>query len=946
MLRSIAQEPLADNIYVQNGLPCSEVYSMLQDKNGYIWLGSEKGLIRFDGLHYKIFSNKEIKGSSVSDLRIDTKGVLRCQSFSGGHYYLHNDSLYADEKMPLAGDFSPVYESKRGIAYQIGYNELYSFGSKKEILKYDNQLLGLFEYKESVFVFDSIQLYDVESSQPIKNIPFSLHGETVFFFTEFAGKMLVFPRSLKIKTAYSFFPQFEQLDIDLPSVFIQSVDVVNDTLLFISTNNGLYVLNKNLRQLPIKQPLLEHNSLSGVIRDLDGAIWASTVDNGIYRFGCFNCVTATTTERAQTLFSLPDGSGVLYGTQAGNIYKWAKNATVDTVHISGSRQTITALYKPDNQTLLVGGDVFTICEKGEKPIEFRLAVKEIVPLSKQVYALARTGNISFLSRREHSVDTANMVTRFIVGNWQVYDRYTINQGNVRIHSMVCDSVEKELYAATTIGLLQANEKGWHKIEYNQKPLYADDIALRNDTLFAISDATVYILKKGKVLSVHDVLPASEANAVQQIKVHSSGIWIASGKNMYKVDDALQHTHLFELTQGYEINDFRIVNNQLVLATDIGITAVAIQHLVSSNSKLRLFVTQFSANEEKLNRNRENKLQHTFNNLKIVFSIPYYGKQEEVNVYYKINDKPWKMAENSLRELNLLSLEPGKYSVQLKATAAGRGDSEVETIAFTIRPPFWKTWWFYALSLLLVAGTAYLLYRYRLHLIQKQNALEKQKMELEGKLRESILASVKAQMNPHFIFNALNTIQSFIYLNDKANATNYLGKFSQLTRTILEMSNKKSVSLQEEIDAILLYLELEKTRFDDELEFSIEVSGEVNPLVIHIPAMIIQPYIENAIKHGLLHKRGNRMVKCMFELKQTFLKVTIDDNGIGRVRSQELNKIKSKKHQSFATHANEKRLEALNRGSKDAVSVHYIDKISEQGEALGTTVELMILVVEE
>lgn len=218
-------------------------------------------------------------------------------------------------------------------------------------------------------------------------------------------------------------------------------------------------------------------------------------------------------------------------------------------------------------------------------------------------------------------------------------------------------------------------------------------------------------------------------------------------------------------------------------------------------------------------------------------------------------------------------------------------------------------------------------------------IKKQQAELEQ--AESELKAIRAQMNPHFIFNALNTIQSYIYLNDKENASNYLGKFSRLTRMVLDMSNNETVSLKDELEALTLYLELERMRFEEVLSFTIDLVGELDTESIKLPAMLVQPYIENAIKHGLLHKKDNRELWCGFQLEGNKLVVTIDDNGIGRQRSAELNVMKGDGHQSFATQANAKRFNLLNKDRDETVGAVYTDKVDEYGQSAGTKVVLTI-----
>jgi LytS/YehU family sensor histidine kinase len=202
------------------------------------------------------------------------------------------------------------------------------------------------------------------------------------------------------------------------------------------------------------------------------------------------------------------------------------------------------------------------------------------------------------------------------------------------------------------------------------------------------------------------------------------------------------------------------------------------------------------------------------------------------------------------------------------------------------------------------------------------------------------------MNPHFIFNALNTIQSYIYLNEKDNAILYLVKFSDLTRMILEMSNHEKISLADEIKTLMLYLDLEKMRFEDTLFFDVFIAENIVADNIKIPSMLIQPYVENAVKHGLLHKKDDRKLFIRFTHEDDILTVEIDDNGIGRKKSQLINAARKNKHESFSTIANQKRLELLNLGFNDHIGIEIIDKSDEKKQASGTKVILRIPLIKQ
>ncbi|WP_027001771.1 tetratricopeptide repeat-containing sensor histidine kinase [Hugenholtzia roseola] len=245
-------------------------------------------------------------------------------------------------------------------------------------------------------------------------------------------------------------------------------------------------------------------------------------------------------------------------------------------------------------------------------------------------------------------------------------------------------------------------------------------------------------------------------------------------------------------------------------------------------------------------------------------------------------------------------------------------------------------------------------------LRKKSALLElrlQNLEIGQELAQAELKAIKSQMNPHFIFNALNSIQSFIFLDDKRKASIYLSKFAQLMRLVLEMSDAKAVSLKDELTALRLYLDFENMRMNNDLKYTVQIDENISEHNLHIPPMIIQPYVENAIKHGLLHKKtGDKNLEILFQLSndQTWLEVCISDNGIGREKAAEIKAQSKNQHKSFATQANQKRLLILgelaaqnlgkNGKAKDktiADFVRIIDLHDARQNPIGTRVELRL-----
>ena len=223
--------------------------------------------------------------------------------------------------------------------------------------------------------------------------------------------------------------------------------------------------------------------------------------------------------------------------------------------------------------------------------------------------------------------------------------------------------------------------------------------------------------------------------------------------------------------------------------------------------------------------------------------------------------------------------------------------------------------------------------------------EKQKAKIEAlednqKVTESRVQSLRLQMNPHFLFNALNSIQQMILANEEMVATKYLSKFSKLLRTVLVHSDKEFITLTEELEILRLYIDLESIRFKSSFNYSIECDEDMDTDEIKLPTLLIQPFVENAIWHGLMHKEGERLLSLKFSESEDSLVCTIEDNGVGRKRSAEIKMVQGhdKKHTSKGIQVSKERLQALNNTSGDN-SLRIYDLEDEYGNATGTRVRI-------
>ena len=234
--------------------------------------------------------------------------------------------------------------------------------------------------------------------------------------------------------------------------------------------------------------------------------------------------------------------------------------------------------------------------------------------------------------------------------------------------------------------------------------------------------------------------------------------------------------------------------------------------------------------------------------------------------------------------------------------------------------------------------AYLFYRRRIAHIRKE---EEKKTAFNKQLAQIEMKALKAQMNPHFIFNCMNSINSYILENDKKMASDYLTKFSTLIRLILENSDKQKINVDDELAMLKTYLQLEQNRLDNKFDYHIEVDASIKTIAFEIPPLILQPFIENAIWHGLVHKIERGIININVRKEPNRLICIIEDNGIGRTKAAFLKEQQVIKHQSMGMKVTEDRIRILNQLNLERPSVNIIDLFTETNEPSGTRVEIVI-----
>lgn len=340
-----------------------------------------------------------------------------------------------------------------------------------------------------------------------------------------------------------------------------------------------------------------------------------------------------------------------------------------------------------------------------------------------------------------------------------------------------------------------------------------------------------------------------------------------------------------------------------------------------------------------------RLDYTENFFAIEFSSLDYTKPLKNLYRYKLDnyDDDWIFANALRRHAEYRKVEPGTYRFSVTGSNNdGVWNDKGISLTIIIRPPWWRTWIFKLSMGILIITIAYIIVISRLKSLRRKHDVEKKMLTIEKQVFELEQKALRLQMNPHFIFNSLNAIQNFVLANDTDRAVNYLAKFSHLMRMILANSTASLITLKDEMKALTYYIDLEKLRFDDKFDYIIEQDPALDEEFVEIPPMLFQPYVENAIIHGLVNssRKGQLLIRLRLVNAGTLL-CTIKDNGIGREKAIEIRNRSGIRRQPKGMSITQERIEIFNKQNKKNYAVRITDLKDDTGEPAGTMVELTI-----
>lgn len=330
-----------------------------------------------------------------------------------------------------------------------------------------------------------------------------------------------------------------------------------------------------------------------------------------------------------------------------------------------------------------------------------------------------------------------------------------------------------------------------------------------------------------------------------------------------------------------------------------------------------------------------KYKYDENNLSLYFGYLGNVKLPQNDFQFQINDNSWQIMQYN--GVHLYNMPYGKYNISVRYKYDPENTLKIKLVIF---PPWWKTWWFYGITIILLSSLTAFTYRRRIKKIRQE---ESEKNQLQKRIAEIEMTALRAQMNPHFIFNCLNSINRFILVNNSEVASDYLTKFSKLIRMILDGSREDFIPLERELEALKLYIEMESMRFQDSFTWRIKVNENVNVHEIMIPPLSLQPYVENAIWHGLMQappENGKKLdIDVYVDENNTIIEIR--DNGVGREKAKQLKSKTGDHHKSHGISLTEERLTLMQKLKGVRSDIIIEDLYDMKNEPCGTKIKIIL-----
>lgn len=949
-----AQIPGLINYNEEDGLNSSYTYRLSQDNKGLIWIGSDNGLFRFDGKEFKQYNkNNGLKNIEVLSCIPMSNGEIFISPFLSDYAYLKDGKIINSDRnkelKKIHFNHNPNFYIQNNRLYVYSYYNpevIYTYNNGKistiPLSITDGNPSGMFY----VFSFDlatnlmyfvnekakkNVEAYNIIThKRTVCNI--SLEKNTPAYRK---GDFYIFRHNNKVEI-YKLYNAFYFKKIQTFSVRENIHQIIIDknyrVWLCLEEGGALYFKHSLLDNVNLSNPIkfLDQYIINDIMVDRDNNTWFSTRNNGIYFItekALSNYIHLPVSNNTKYITAIEkNGNTIFLGYNEAKSGIYHANTITDLVFEKDRKIEHKAIFSEGNTTIfgLTGSLIHYNTTTKKKYLLKKYSLKNLLPYTPGSVLICSSGGLTAYNYQtrtyEELVENERMYTALL------YDKDSLFTGSF-----------KDLYKLNT----QTKKKNLFLEGY----YFTDIKKLRNNLYVGATNLSGIILfNNRKVLQKITENNGLATSHIKKIEIENENVfWASTNSGLSRIEIGNQGVRInnFTQTDGLPSNVIAgcvIKGDTLYAGTSKGLGILSIKNLLAQQKfidKKVIINSVVIGNKEFFNVNTALIGKTPNNDITFNVSFPDYTSQGKISYRYTIEglSEGWQTSSSSKIIFN--AIPPGTYTFKVFGLGYNGKQSFASTnLSFEIKPKFWQTWWFKLL--LIILGSAIIFIFITLYFQKKRNK-KLETLYYEKKIAELELQAIKAQINPHFIYNCLNSIQFLLYKKDYKETENYLDIFAQMIRKTLHYSEKTFMPVKEEIEYLSLYLHMEHLRLKDQFDYKITVSEATNENWI-IPSLLIQPFVENAIKHGISNikdRKGN--IQIIFDVTGTSLCITVEDNGVG---------IGSKTHSplkpnSFGVKLSQKRIETF----KQLFDMHIVLEINdlrEKEQRPGTQIKLYII----
>ncbi len=968
-----AQTPPFYHYTSNEGLASSTVFSMIQDRDGFIWFGTLGGLTRFDGKNFVSYSVKDgLNSNSIVNLAEGKNGELFAGTYEKGINVIKNGKIQNYIPSGTSESFHVAYlfvdhekiDGQRLYAYKnSGYIRIIdeSKDGKKSIstikgtppvinrvnLLADGTLIvtareGLFSPENGVLkelAIAGLPEGPIFCVTPLKDGSF-LVGMTSLILRIKGNRVIekiITPKSTGTNSVVEIFSDF------------------GGNIWFSLMNNGFYLLpngGDSIINMGAKFNLTEAH-INNYLEDREGNIWFSVHGKGVYclnnlYLSIFREADGLSNDNINSIHRLPSGK-LIAGTFNGlNILEGDKFKRIATNASTAMNEYIYSIKTFGNELFVSG--VFNINEFLAIPFEG----KSLNLINRTAFCKTSTGLYLF-----GSIANNLLVSDKPVKNAKEYVNFYLENNRDKLNRVIdiVEDFEGNIWVAMGTGLCRINNlklkdsktSGERKFfqEYPVLSARINSIWLEGKrSIWFASDkgVAVYEFSTKEMRSYTELNGAELSSSTSVIKDKDGRLWVGTMKGLYVIDkDGFKFLDRKTGLPSNEILslDFANKTNELTIGTSAGIAILSIEKFNQhSPVPLNVIITGFKGGDSVFTKFDNIVLQSDQQNVTIKFAGLSFSSPGSVNYRYNLNDE-WQETGNDF--LSLTSLPAGDYELQIFAKTRNGDWGRPAILDFTIRPGFFESIWFKVIIAVFFLVTGPLILRWQLSVQRRRS---KEQLELTERINQLKHQALSAMMNPHFVFNSLNSVQYLINSNKNEEANDYIATMASLMRKNLETAGSGFILLSEEILRLKLYLDLEKLRLADKFVWEINTGNDVDPEQVMIPNMIIQPFVENSLWHGIIESGRNGILTISFQFEEIAIQsetdralvIKVTDNGIG---IQQAKKNKKVDHISKGIEIVEERLRLLSSKMEIPQPILFEDLGSRGPESQGTEIVISL-----